>query len=65
MDMRIHSLMTEDQMFIPEDVRNFPSVKNPHCDKELWRPQQDLLEEDELRDPAWYPKDTRFNIYNQ
>jgi hypothetical protein len=52
-------------MFIPEDERNFPSEKNPHCNAELWRPQQDLMEEDEMRDPNWFPKDTRYNIYNQ
>ena len=31
----------------------------------MWRPQQDLAEEDEMRDPAWYPKDTHYNIYNR
>jgi len=65
MDNRIHHGMVEDQMFIPEDVRNFPSVKNPYCSTEKWRPQQDLLEEDEMRNPDWYPKDTFYNIYNR
>merc|ERR1740133_296886 len=46
MDSRIHYLMTDDQMYIPEDERPFPSPKNPHCSKEMWRPQEDLLEED-------------------
>jgi hypothetical protein len=31
---------------IPENERPFPSEKNPHCSKELWRPQEDLREED-------------------
>lgn len=57
--------MVEDQMFIPENERNFPSEKNPYCSKEMWRPQEDLAEEDEMRDPNWYPKDTHYNIYNQ
>jgi hypothetical protein len=65
MDARIHYAMTEDQMFIPEDVRHFPSEKNPHCSSELWRPQEDLEEEDSFRDPNWFPKDSYYNIYNQ
>lgn len=65
MDNRIHHGMVEDQMFIPEDVRHFPSEKNPFCSTEKWRPQQELLEEDEMRDPEWYPKDTYYNIYNR
>ena len=52
-------------MFIPEDERHFPSEKNPYCTTEMWRPQQDLMEEDEMRDPNWFPKDTYYNIYNQ
>jgi hypothetical protein len=65
MDSRIHHLMTVDQMMIPENERPFPSEKNPHCSKELWRPQEDLREEDQMRDPNWYPKDTYYNIYNK
>ena len=52
-------------MMIPENERPFPSEKNPHCSKDFWRPQADLLEEDEFRDPNWYPKDTYYNIYNK
>ena len=52
-------------MYIPEDERPFPSEKNPHCSKDMWRPQQDLAEEDEMRSPDWYPKDTHYNIYNK
>ena len=31
----------------------------------MWRPQQDLAEEDDMRDPGWYPRDTHYNIYNK
>jgi len=51
-------------MMIEEASRPFPSERNPHCRTEMWRPQEDLREEDEMRDPNWYPKDTNFNIYN-
>lgn len=64
-DSRINYLMTEDQMYIPEDVRPFPSPKNPHASSHKWRPQEDLIEEEEMRDPNWYPKNTYFNIYNR
>ncbi len=52
-------------MFIPEDVRPFPSPKNPNCNSYIWRPQEDLIEEDEMRDPNWFPKETYYNIYNK
>lgn len=42
MDSRIHSLMVFDQQFIPESERPFDQGKHPHCNKELWKPQQDL-----------------------
>jgi hypothetical protein len=51
-------------MFIPENARPFPAEKNPFCSKEMWRPQEDLDEEEEMRDPNWYPKNTHYNIYN-
>ncbi len=75
MDSRMHTNMVSprscnpaqvnDQIYPPEDVRPFPSEKNPHCSKDIWRPQEDLAEEDEMRDPHWYPKDTYYNIYNR
>lgn len=65
MDSRLNHLMTDDQMYIPEKHRPFPSEKNPHCSKEMWRPQEDLDEEEEMRDPNWYPKNTHYNIYNK
>ena len=52
-------------MYIPEDERPFPATKNPYCSSERWRPQEDLKEEDEMRDPNWYPKGTHYNIYNK
>ena len=52
-------------MYIPEDVRPFPSAKNPHCSSYIWRPQDDIIEEDQMRDPNWYPKETYYNIYNR
>lgn len=65
MDSRLHYIMTEDQMYIPEDQRPFPSVKNPNAHSYIWKSQENLIEEDEMRDPNWYPKDTYYNIYNR
>ena len=56
-------LMVEDTFYIPESERTFPTPKNPHCSTELWRPQEDLKEWDEMRDPDWIPT-TRYNVYN-
>jgi len=64
-DSRLHTLMVKDQMYIPEDARPFPSPKNPHCSKEFWRPQEDLKEEEEMRDPNWRPKGLYYNVYNE
>lgn len=64
-DSRIHYLMTEDQMYIPEDARVYPSPKNPHANSYKWKPQEDLIEEEAMRDPNWYPKNTAFNVYNR
>lgn len=52
-------------MYIPEDVRPYPADKNPHCNSYLWRPQEDLIEEEDMRDPNWYPKSTYYNTYNR
>jgi len=57
--------MTNDQIYIPESERPFPAEKNPHCSSDMWRPQEDLADEDDMRDPNWYPKGTNFNIYNK
>lgn len=73
LDNRLHEIMVSDQVslviwyqqFIPESERPCPLPKNPHCSKDYWRPQQDLREEDEMQNPAWYPKNTPYNIYNR
>jgi hypothetical protein len=64
-DARMQTVMTEDQIYPPEDVRPFPAEKNPHAYRDLWRPQGDLAAMDEMRDPDWYPRDTHYNIYNK
>ena len=46
-------------------MRPYPITKNPHCDAHLWKPQEDLLQDEEMRDPNWYPKNTQFNVYNR
>ena len=38
MDSRLHTLMTDDQIYIPESERPFPAEKNPHCSGHYWRP---------------------------
>lgn len=65
MDNRIHNDITKDQQYIPEDVRPFPLDKNPHCHKYIWRPQEDMIRDNEMRDPDWYPKGTHENLYNR
>ena len=55
----------EDQMSLPEDMRPYPTPRNPHARSELWRSQDKLAEDVEMQDPNWYPKDTTLNIYNQ
>lgn len=55
----------EDQFNIPEDERPYPTPRNPHCRKELWKSQDSLQEQEILRDENWYPKNTNYNIYNQ
>ena len=57
--------MQEDQMNIPEDIRPFDTGRNAHCRKELWKSQDQLEEEVQMRKPEWYPKNTIYNIYNQ
>ena len=57
--------MTDDQMYIPEDVRPFGTAKNPYASSTKWKPQEDLIEEEEMRDPNWYPKNTHYNVYNK
>ncbi len=65
LDNRLHYAMSYDQQTIPEDERPCPVPKNPHCSKDYWKPQQDLKEEEEMKDPNWYPKHTTYNVYNR
>lgn len=62
-DNKMHYLMTFDQQFIPESERTFPAEKNPYCNREHWKPQNDLEEEELMNDPNWLP-DTNQNVYN-
>ena len=55
-DNRLHYIMSQDQNLIPESERPCPTPKNPNCNSEYWKPQVDLQEEDEMRNPDWYPK---------
>lgn len=63
-DSRMEFMINEDQMFMPERDRPCPTERNPHCRKELWRPQSELAERVDMFDPEYYPK-SRFNIYNR
>merc|ERR1711976_459208 len=65
LDNRLHMTMVQDQNLIPEDERPCPVPKHPNCSKELWRPQSDLQEDDEMKDPNWYPRETHFNVYGR
>jgi hypothetical protein len=65
MDNRIHYQITSDQQYIPEDERPYPIDKNPHAHKYIWRPQEDMENDDWMRDPDWYPEGTHQNIYNR
>lgn len=51
-------------MTIAEDERPYPTPRNPYCRKELWKSQDSLQEHEEMKEESWYPKDTKFNIYN-
>lgn len=55
----------EDQVNIPESKRKFPSPRNPHARSELYQDQEQLHRIEQLKDPNWYPTDTKYNIYNQ
>lgn len=45
--------IAHDQMNIPEDIRPFDTGRNPHCTEALWKSQEQLAEEKEMRDPQW------------
>ena len=61
-DNRLHTLMTQDQSYIPEDVRPCPVPKNPNCSAELWRPQNDLERDHKMEESDWIP-DTKTDVY--
>lgn len=62
-DNRLHTMMTFDQQFIPEDERPCPIPKNPNCSSEYWRSQADLEEHHSMHEESWKP-DTLYDIYN-
>jgi hypothetical protein len=64
-DNRLHYIMSQDQNLIPEDERPCPTPKHPNCSKDYWKPQVDLREEEEMRDPDWTPQNVTNNIYNK
>lgn len=53
----------EDQMTIPEGIRRFPTEKNPHCNKDLWKSQDALDEIEDMKRPDWTPRNIPFNVY--
>lgn len=55
----------EDQCTIPEEQRVYPSPKHPNCSRTLWKSQDDLQEIENMKNPNWYPKGTKYNVYNQ
>jgi len=57
--------MLEDQVNLPEDLRQFPSPRNPNSRSELWISQEKSAEIKEMEDPNWYPQGTTMNIYKQ
>jgi hypothetical protein len=56
--------MMEDQMELPEDQRAYPTPKNPHARRELWKSQDDLQELINMQKESWYPE-SRLNVYKQ
>lgn len=55
----------EDQMSVPEDIRPFNTPRNPHSRSELWKSQDQLQLEEDMRDPNWTPNDLKYNIYQK
>lgn len=55
--------MQEDQINIPESIRPYPTPRNPHCRKELWKNQDDLQEMINMQDPNWTPASS-LDVYN-
>lgn len=55
----------EDQMNIPEDIRPYNTPRNPHARSELWKSQEQLQMEEDMKDPKWTPGDLKYNIYQK
>ena len=53
----------EDQITIPEGVRRFPTEKNPHCNRDLWKSQEDLDNIENMKNPNWTPENIPYNVY--
>lgn len=56
---------TEDAMHMPEGVRRFPTEKNPHSNRELWKSQEDLDKMEDMKRRDWTPRNIPFNIYGE
>jgi hypothetical protein len=54
-----------DQQTLPENLRRFPTVRNPHARTKLWHPQDKLQRLEQLVEEDWAPEDTKYDIYNQ
>jgi len=50
-------------MSLPEDMRSFPTERNPYARAELWKSQEDLQKEQEMLNEDWYPRNTKYNLY--
>lgn len=50
-------------MSLPEDMRPFPTERNPYARRELWKSQEDLAEEQDMMREDWYPRNTKYNLY--
>lgn len=46
-------VIAADHMNIPEDIRAFDTGRTPAARSELWKSQEQLLMEKEMRQPEW------------
>lgn len=53
LELSTSALIILDQMNIPEDIRRFPTARNPHCRTEMWKSQEQLEMEHEMEDPNY------------
>ena len=54
----------EDALTLPESIRRFPTEKNPNCNRDLWKSQEDLDKIEFMKNPEWTPQNLPYNIYN-